>query len=103
MVDHIYGRINLLENVDRPNLFINEQNLYIAYLKKDIAANIHNINDKKVKYFTKFRDQLLNGINYYKELLPELFLSTKNSSKAIINQLLQAEHELDTLFFDVVI
>lgn len=92
MVDHIYMRRDLLENADRPNLFVNELTLYVTYLKKDIAAHIDQLNDKKAKYFVKFRDQLLNGINYYTELLPQLDLNIENED--MFNQLLKAKDEL---------
>ncbi|MGI4805839.1 MAG: hypothetical protein ACRYFL_13810, partial [Janthinobacterium lividum] len=92
MVDHIYNRRNLLGSINRPNLFINELSLYIGYLKNDIAAHINQLNDKKAKYFVKFRDQLLNGINYYTELLPQLNLN--NGNEEMFNQLLKAKEEL---------
>lgn len=34
MVDHIYGRINILNTLRRPNMFVNELVLYVDYLKK---------------------------------------------------------------------
>jgi hypothetical protein len=36
MVKHIYGKVNLLEGVKRPHVFINELKLYIDYLIKDL-------------------------------------------------------------------
>jgi hypothetical protein len=65
MVDHIYGKQNLLSGVNRPNLFIKEFGLYVDYLKKEIEGTLE-ITAKKAKYFSKFYDQLVNGINYYK-------------------------------------
>ena len=79
MVKHIYGRINLLEGIDRPHAFINELTLYVGYLKKDIEVNIKNLTDKKAKQLNKFKEQLLNGIDYYGNLLPEI----KKCSKTI--------------------
>lgn len=72
MVKHIYGKINLLEGVKRPHMYINELKLYIEYFKKDIEANIGEINLKNTKRLERFRNQLLNGIDYYQSLLPEL-------------------------------
>ena len=37
MVGHIYGRINILNSLPRPNMFINELNLYIDHFKKKIS------------------------------------------------------------------
>ncbi|MFC3559179.1 hypothetical protein [Pedobacter jamesrossensis] len=74
MVDHIYGKTNLLENVNRPNLFVKELRLYIDYLKKDIQGfndelkiNINCINQKKKNYLNKFHSQLMKGIDFYRE------------------------------------
>jgi len=68
MAAHIYGKQNLLSGVNRPNLFIKEFGLYVDYLKKEIEGT-PEITAKKAKYFSKFYDQLINGINYYKELI----------------------------------
>lgn len=70
MVGHIYGRINLLAQVKRPNMFINELNLYVAHYRKDLESQVQEFSDKKQKYLTKFREQLLQGIAYYKGLVP---------------------------------
>ena len=36
MIDHIYGRTNIIARDDRPNMFIKELSLYINYLKEQI-------------------------------------------------------------------
>ena len=68
MVDHIYGRLNILNNLNRPNLFINELQLYIDYLKKDIERNITELNGKKIEHFQNFKKNLNDGIAYYENL-----------------------------------
>ncbi len=94
MVDHIYGRANLLATANRPNLFINELNLYLDYLRKDIDAQIDTLNEKKAKYYQKFSNQLQEGINYYKALIPNLKLHTQVAVQEIQNQLTEAEMTL---------
>jgi hypothetical protein len=39
MVDHIYGRMNLLNDIDRPSMFVNELRLYVDYMKKEISVS----------------------------------------------------------------
>jgi hypothetical protein len=78
MVKHIYGKISLLKGIERPHIFINELTLYVNYLKKDIETNIRDISDKKIKQLERFKDQLLNGIEYYRDLIPELKKYPKN-------------------------
>lgn len=94
MINHIYGRENLLSEVLRPNLFINELNLYVDYLKKDIAAQLEEFNAKKDKYFSKFKAQLLNGIDYYRTLIPELTFQDSLSMEEMLRQLNLAEQRL---------
>ena len=67
MVDHIYGRCDLLKGVHRPNLFIKELGLYVDYLKKEFENLQEDV--KKLKSLRKFYDQLQNGIGYYRELI----------------------------------
>lgn len=94
MINHIYGRENLLSEVLRPNLFINELNLYVDYLKKDIATQLEEFNAKKDKYFSKFKAQLLNGIEYYRALIPELKFQDSLSVEEMLKQLNLAEQRL---------
>lgn len=94
MINHIYGRENLLSEVLRPNLFINELNLYVDYLKKDIADQLEEFNAKKDKYFSKFKAQLLSGIDYYRALIPELKLQDSLSVEEMLKQLQLAEQRL---------
>jgi hypothetical protein len=94
MVKHIYGNLNLLAGVERSNVFINELNLYVTYLKKDINNNLKELTEKKVKYFDKFKNQLQNGINYYKELIPNITNQTESYHKKMMAELVQLETQL---------
>jgi hypothetical protein len=101
MVGHIYGKVNLLNKVNRPNMFINELNLYVDYYKKDFESNANTLNEKKKKYLIKFKEQLLNGIDYYKELIPRLTRQTVVYKAEMIGQLRGIEMELRELEVDV--
>ncbi|CAN5523159.1 hypothetical protein BH10BAC3_BH10BAC3_07280 [soil metagenome] len=68
MVDHIYGRANILNEVARPNMFVNELSMYVAYLKKEIDKSIASLNNNKIRYLKNFQANLLEGVNYYKKL-----------------------------------
>ncbi len=63
MTDHIYGRDNLLQGVNRPHMFIKELGLYITYLKEQVERV--NQDEKSIQYCVKFAGNLLEGINYY--------------------------------------
>lgn len=94
MVKHIYGKIDLLSKVSRPNMFINELNLYVDYYKKDLEASAEKLNEKKRKYLVKFKEQLLVGIDYYKELVPKITNQTMGYKAEMIGQLRGIEMEL---------
>lgn len=64
MTDHIYGRTNIIENEQRPHMFITELRLYIQYLAEQQADQ----SPKAQKYRAGFRDNLLQGIAYYRNL-----------------------------------
>lgn len=66
MVDHIYGRKNLLNNVPRPSVIINELKMYCEYLEKQVVKKEKSPSEEK--YIVTFRNNLLSGIGYYKNL-----------------------------------
>ena len=93
MVKHIYGSIDLLQNVKRPHVFINELNLYIDHFQKEISAQVKNFTDKKQKYLLKFKTELETGIDYYKQLFPQITSQTQ-SLATILEDLYSAEKKL---------
>ncbi|WP_138475393.1 hypothetical protein [Dyadobacter bucti] len=97
MVGHIYGKINLLANVNRPNMFINELNLYVDYLKKDMELHAETLTDKKQKYFQKFREQLLAGIAYYNTLVADFTHQTEAYKQKMLDELKAASASLEAL------
>ncbi len=94
MVNHIYGKVNLLDGVKRPHMFINELKLYIDYLKTDIEANLQIMNAKKEKSLNNFVIQLQNGINYYKDLASDFLKMNSMSKTDFINNLKEFELKL---------
>lgn len=97
LIDHIYNRTDLLVSVKRGHMFINELNLYIDYLKKDISVYMDNLNDKKAKYLLKFKDQLQQGIAYYKTLIPTIGNQTKDYLEQMLDDLAASEEKLAML------
>ncbi len=97
MVGHIYGKLSVLNNLFRPNLFVNELNLYVTYLKAELDRQGLALTEKQRGYFQAFRENLLAGIAYYRSLLPtlerraELQVEHMKSAFATVEQAL---HEL---------
>ena len=93
MVDHIYGRTNLLNQTYRPHMFLNELNMYLDYFRNLVAEQGTSVTDKQQKYLQLFRQNLLQGISYYEELLPKLF-TAKAEQDLLRAQLTQSKEEL---------
>lgn len=66
MVDHIYGRTNLLDAPARPHQFIKEIELYVRYLRDQVTEALPKIEEKERAYFSEFRRNIQAGIDYYK-------------------------------------
>lgn len=84
MVNHIYGRINVMPFENRPNLFIKEIELYIDYLTKEIAHQ-DTITNAVLKKWNTFKANLITGVNYYEQLFShKKFLDTKENASSVL-------------------
>lgn len=84
MVNHIYGRINVMPFENRPNLFIKEIELYIDYLTKEIAHQ-DTITNAILKKWNTFKANLITGVNYYEQLFSnKSFLDTKENASSVL-------------------
>ena len=97
MVDHIYGKINVIKRKDRPNMFIKELTIYIDYLKKRMNETSVPWTEKQQEYFSNFRDNLDKGIQYYKELFSQVKINMLDKKKNLISDLEGYELELKKL------
>jgi len=80
MVDHIYGRTNVMERTDRPNLFVKELGMYIEYLGGKIEETLKPISDKQKKHFDTFQENLNKGVEYYKDLFQKCKTQLEDST-----------------------
>ena len=76
MVSHIYGRISLLAGKERPHMFIKELTLYMDYLRNEVEKSSKGIISHTEKYLDEFKENLISGIEYYREL-SEQFVDEK--------------------------
>ncbi|MDO3627292.1 hypothetical protein [Mucilaginibacter sp. BT774] len=97
MIGHIYGKNDLLKKSDRSNVFINELNLYIDYLAKEIANNKLALSEKKAKYLESFKQQLRQGIDYYRQLIPKMKRFSIDYRDKILHELSISELRLSIL------
>jgi hypothetical protein len=68
MVGHIYGRLSLLANSDRPHMFLKEIGLYVDYLRDEIKKEWLGLSATTPGYFREFKENLLGGIQHYRRM-----------------------------------
>lgn len=94
MSDHIYGRSNLMLQQDRPHMFVRELELYIDFLEQQISRT-KNPEKRMLKSWETFCNNLIEGINYYRELLKKRVL--ESNPKAFESSLKKAELTIQDL------
>jgi hypothetical protein len=80
MVDHIYGKENVISESDRPNMFIKELKMYIDHFKVKINESTKPLTSRQVTQLAKFKENLVDGIEYYRHTFTNFFneLDTQN-------------------------
>jgi len=93
MIDHIYGRSSLIDENQRPHMFVNELAVNIDYLKRWIVPAANKGGPPAQKSVREFVQNLLAGIRYYRENItdfaprsPDRFLEHLKSLEADLHQ-----------------
>ena len=97
MIDHIYGRANIITRNDRPNMFVKELKIYIDFLKNKIEETKASMTNKQEKNLLAFVQKLKEGINYYSGLFNELkdrFEDTKSIIQSDLEVCMRTLHIL---------
>lgn len=95
MIDHIYGRTNLLNKEARPSMFLKELRLYMDYFSKEIEKTIAEAGQKKMKQLETFKANMIHGIDYYLDLLPKMKLEAESYLNTMAEELNRIRRELD--------
>jgi hypothetical protein len=95
MVGHIYGKMNILNTENRPNLFIKELKMYVDYLNDKFSEVTDTVSDKQAKYFDTFVKNMSDGIEYYKDLFEENKTKLKESYDSAMKDLEKLQKELN--------
>lgn len=89
MIGHIYGTQNIIERKDRPNFFMKELGMYVDYYKEQILQLKNDNETGQLKKIYKATKNILQGIEYYKELIKQEsdYFSTeiKNIEQDLVN------------------
>ncbi len=86
MVQHIYGKTNILSTENRSNVFINELKMYVDYLINEVTSFTGEHAANQIKKWNAFKNNLLEGITYYETLFSETTFF-KINNKVILDQL----------------
>ena len=98
MVDHIYGRKNMLDNRPRPHMFLKELGMYLDIYKERCEAFLKDPVDKREKkQLSQFRKNLFEGIEYYRDLFNEKKKEVVEELERMLNKypILQKEPETE--------
>ena len=98
MVDHIYGRINLMADPKRPHFFVAELSMYINYFKKELKSTSEKVSKIDIKRLTLFAKNLQDGIQYYLKMVSDRYPVTNEVKGIITNEIIS----LNTIFQNTV-
>ena len=97
MIGHIYGERNVMERMDRPNIFVKELGIYVEYLQNKIEEAGNILDTKQHKYLSLFAKNLKEGIGYYKNLFQSNMPEFENSYLKVLLELKKSENILNNL------
>lgn len=101
ITDHIYGRDNMISRTDRPNLFIKELNMYIAFLKNKLIEAQTGMTKKEEKYLVTFTTNMKTGVAYYQNLFSHLKNTFASSKTDVLNILNKSEIILNEIQLEI--
>ena len=93
MIQHIYGKKEIENHTDRPNMFVKELGLYVSYLSNQINEAFE-ITPQQIKKWEVFQNNLIQGISYYESLFENKILPYRNKIK---KDLYNIEMKLNTI------
>ena len=100
MIQHIYGKKEIENHTDRPNMFVKELGLYVSYLTNQINESFE-ISPQQIKKWEAFKTNLLNGIDYYKSIFENSFYFQENNER-LRNEILKIESQLTSFEFNTI-
>ena len=92
MIDHIYGRTNIMPFKNRPHMFIKELKLNIEQFEKLVKERTSD--KKETATIEEFRKNLIDGVEYYRNLIPEIVEETKEFRRDMLLQLEECQRNI---------
>ena len=96
MTKHIYGNANVMNDTNRPNVFVKELKMYVDYLKNEISAFSIELSAGQIKKWNSFKTNLLEAITYYQDLFSNTNFFKDEKTK-IQKQIEQYQQELNAI------
>ncbi|MFD1293596.1 hypothetical protein ACFQ5N_07090 [Lutibacter holmesii] len=93
MVQHIYGKTNVISHKNRPHMFIKELAMYVDYFSNKVNEVKHSYTMKQQKYLKTFQKNMIEGMDYYQQL----FSTFEFNKELLLNDL----HKLKDDFFNI--
>ena len=93
MSEHIYHGTEGVVRKDRPNMFINELNMYLTYLSKRIEEHKVNWGRRSDRYLNTFFKNMNNGISYYNKMFNSIgstFSGVKDTANRSLNEAMES-------------
>ncbi|MEB2784318.1 hypothetical protein [Algoriphagus persicinus] len=97
MADHIYGKFSLKVDIERPHVFVKELQLYVTYLKKEFETKVTEKVAKQEAYLEKFRVNLIQGVEYYQELIDKVEVDSSVILEKMAEQFSKIKSEIEHL------
>lgn len=87
MIDHIYGKTSIIFKRERPNMFVNEARMYIDYLRNETMEKFDKLNEKQLRYYDEFKNNLESGLEFYKIIANDIFVNSREQMNVFLNQI----------------
>ncbi len=100
IIAHIYGKINLLENVEHPGMFITELKLYLEVFRYKITDCLHSITENETNYIKTFYENLQKGIENYKHFLSNVVHLNEHYKEKMAADLINLKEYLEKIIAD---
>lgn len=95
MIPHIYGKLNILKDVERPHFFVKEAQLYLSYFESELEKCKEALLEQK--YILGFYKNFQEGVQYYLENLSVFNLKNEQDKCRFKDQIKMILTKLDSL------
>lgn len=81
MVDHIYGRTNLITREERLDMLVREAELYVEYYVRELERVRLGLSQRKESFFAEYLDNLREGLEYLIERIDDLNIDPSSADR----------------------